>query len=132
MIESEGDLWFFLAVILFSSFNGATMNAFQWKAAADRVVFIREVPKGDRTTDTGLVLPERVGANIGRGIVVAAGPDAKGVSPGDIILYSVKHALQVDGNVWTVFASEVFAIQRETDIPLEDPGSIPTVNLSEA
>lgn len=96
------------------------MFATQWKAPVDRVVFERIKRTGDRVTDAGIILPEKVGGNVSRGKVLAAGPDAHGVEPGDIILFATKAAIQVDGEVFAVYANDIFGINRETTVAIED------------
>lgn len=88
------------------------MNDFVWKAAADRVVIQEE--KRSETTAAGIVIPEKVRGTVGAGIVLAAGPDAHGVLPGDRALFLTKAFLQVPGEdgIWSGHSDSIVALQR--------------------
>lgn len=83
-----------------------------WKAADDRVL-IERIESKEKTTEGGLVLPEKVGQGVQRGIVLASGPNAAGVKPDDLVYYMQKSAIPVEIGIFSVYASDVIAIQRE-------------------
>lgn len=82
-----------------------------WKMATDRVLIQRE----ERATQTqsGIVIPDRVKTAVERGIVIASGPQAVNVLPGDVVFFDPKYAREVEKGVFSVDAQSVFALQRE-------------------
>ncbi len=89
-----------------------SVNPKVWKSADDRVL-VQRIESAEKTTAGGLVLPEKVGAGVQRGIVLAAGPNAAGVLAGDLVYYMQKSAIPVEIGIFSVYASDVIAIQRE-------------------
>jgi co-chaperonin GroES (HSP10) len=62
-----------------------------WKAPTDKVLVTVEPSK--TTTSTGIVLPDKIKRKLEQGIVLAAGPDAKNVLPGDTVNFLVEGAV---------------------------------------
>lgn len=96
--------------------------ATRWKAAADKVIVQLAYEAGSRTTESGIVIPDKVKmTKVGRGVVLAAGPDAKNVNVGDVILFDEKGAAEIDTNVKAMHVDYVLGIQRE-DRPRRSAG----------
>lgn len=83
----------------------------QWKSSYDRVVIKKDEVK--RETAGGIVLPEKGFSTVSTGVVLAAGPNAHGVLPGDNVFYFTKQATSVGEDVVSVSVDGVLAIQRE-------------------
>lgn len=93
-----------------------------WKAAADRVVIEKEASNGPKRTAGGLYLPERTKSKgIDEGTVLAAGPDAKGVQPGDKVFFissGNSGSVEVQPGIFSVNADYILAIRRDELTPL--------------
>lgn len=81
-----------------------------WKAATDRVI-VKLNPR-ENTTKGGLVLPDKVGG-LSTGIVLAAGPQAENIKPGDTAIFSLKGTIPIEEGIVSLNADFVFALQRE-------------------
>jgi co-chaperonin GroES (HSP10) len=64
-----------------------------WKAPSDKVLV--SVEPTQKTTNTGIVLPDKVKRKLEQGLVLAAGPDAKNVQPGDTVSFLVEGAVLI-------------------------------------
>lgn len=85
-----------------------------WKAAGDRVLVTAPEKTGERTTDAGIVLPENAKKTLYEGTVLAAGPDAGGVLPGDLVSYMPsKYLVNVEDGIVSITADIIVAIKRE-------------------
>lgn len=84
-----------------------------WKSAADRVVIERIPQEGERKTDAGIFLPEKSGSQLSKGVVLAAGPDANGVLPGDTVFVATKEIVPLEGKIGSIYASSILGINRE-------------------
>jgi co-chaperonin GroES (HSP10) len=87
----------------------------RWKAAADRVI-IQKAASGPRKVGA-LYLPDKMKSKgIDEGVVLAAGPDAKGVKPGDRAFFinnGNAGALEIQPDIFSVNADYVAGILRE-------------------
>lgn len=87
----------------------------EWKASVDRVIVSQPKVK-DRKTPGGIVLPDKLKGNR-TGTVLAAGPDAKNVQPGDTVFFAETYAKIVDetdaATIFSMNADSVLAIQRD-------------------
>jgi co-chaperonin GroES (HSP10) len=88
-----------------------------WKAAADRVIIKKASATGPRRTAGGLYLPDKMKAKgIDEGVVLAAGPDAKGVKPGDRAFFinnGNAGALEIQPDIFSVNADYVAGLIRD-------------------
>lgn len=64
-----------------------------WKAPNDKVLVSVNPPL--KTTDTGIVLPDRLKRKLEQGTVLAVGPDAKNILPGDTVSFLVEGAVLI-------------------------------------
>jgi co-chaperonin GroES (HSP10) len=64
-----------------------------WKAPSDKVLV--SVEPTQKTTDTGIVLPDKIKRKLETGTVLAAGPDAKNVLAGDTVSFLVEGAVLI-------------------------------------
>ena len=81
----------------------------QWKATADNVVFTK-IEAGERKSEGGLVIPGNKGV-VNVGIVLAAGPRASEVKPGDTIFY-VGGQRSIDKSTASIISNDILAIHR--------------------
>jgi co-chaperonin GroES (HSP10) len=89
---------------------------YQWKASGDRVLI--DVPPVATKTQAGIVLPDKFrGDKVGTGIVVAAGPQALNVKPGDTVYFNRTPAAvtPIDGTIVSVLIEDIYAVQRPVD-----------------
>ena len=81
------------------------------------------VPLGDRLVikpvvqeevlASGIVIPDKVREGVICGTVIAAGPDAKNVLPGDIAVFETKYAREIEKDIFSIDATGVLALKRE-------------------
>lgn len=87
----------------------------EWKATADRVLVKRTPSDGNIKKMGGIIVPDRISALV-TGVVQAAGPDARGVLPGDVAIFNPKNSLTVenlpDGDIVSLNADFILALQR--------------------
>lgn len=91
-----------------------TQKNLQWKASQDRVIVAKAAATGEQKRGA-IVLPEKTSLTIGLGTVLAVGPDAHGLQPGDSVFYSIKGAFEFIDGIVSVHADNVFGAQRETN-----------------
>lgn len=84
-----------------------------WKAAGDNIV-VRVVARPTQT-ESGIILVDKMKVAVDTGIVLAAGPEAKGVMPGDIVFFDVKGATKILDGVVSIQVTDALAINREED-----------------
>jgi co-chaperonin GroES (HSP10) len=87
----------------------------QWKCAIDRVLV--DVPPPPKETASGIVIPDRAATgSLRTGTVLAAGPQARNVKPGDVVYFVTKQATLIESgpgsDVISVSAEYVYAIKR--------------------
>lgn len=82
-----------------------------WKAAGDNIV-IQTLARPTQT-ESGILLPGKVKVAVDTGIVLAAGPDAKGVQPGDTVYFDVKGATKIQDDVVSIQVTDALALTRE-------------------
>lgn len=88
--------------------------AVHWKSATDRIL-VTAPPPQPTETDTGIALPENRKQSIFIGTVLAAGPEAAGILPGDKVHYQASKLLVnvVEREVVSITADMVLAVERE-------------------
>lgn len=83
-----------------------------WKAAGDRIVV--QIQEQKKVTDTGILLPDKMKiGTVQTGVIIAAGPDAKGVQVGDTVFFEAKFAIEVAQNIKSVELVSVLAAVRD-------------------
>ncbi len=66
----------------------------EWKAPGDKIVV--KVPPPSRKTESGLYLTDKSSVGtLGKGTVIAAGPDAHNVKVGDEVYFDMKGSVEI-------------------------------------
>lgn len=89
-----------------------------YKAANDKVLVARPPELTERKTGSGILLPDKLKSKLLEGEVIAAGPDAKNVKPGDRATFLVEGAAVVEddpttGKVYSMSVDYVMSLKRD-------------------
>jgi len=85
------------------------------KPYLDNVV-IKKLPEEEEKTESGIIIKDIMRRKIAKGIVLASGPDAEHIKPGDKVIYVTVRETEIEKDTIVITAGSVALKIGEVDL----------------